>query len=152
MLVHGYGVESVGCGETADVCGRAYRCECQRCSDTPDYATRMTRKRQAVYSPPTYRADTIFFSVAYEDGKCEGVAGTRYGDDEPCTVSAWDDSQVGGCYRHTTDPGTGAIACGASVTVCGGVELRCDCMDGGVRWLTVTGATEKATAWCPAPH
>jgi hypothetical protein len=129
----------IACNETAEVCGHAYHCECQTCSDAPDYATRMTRKRRAVYTPP-HEDGIVLFTVSYEDGKCEGVADPHYGHEKLCMVSAWDNSHVGGCYRPTGDPATGTFDCDESRTVCGGVQLRCDCFDGGFKQLRILGA------------
>lgn len=124
-----------GCDETVDACGHAYRCECEKCDGSVDYASRMTRGRREEVDPPDERG-IFLFTVRYDGGKCEGVGDPHYGSAQHCMVSAWDDSHVGGCYRHTTEPGTGEFSCGQFVKVCG-IRVRCDCPDAGVQVLTV---------------
>lgn len=118
------------CGQTVEVCGRPYHCDCEACSDVPDYPSRMTRDRYAVIQAPT-ASGNVMFTVSYEGGKCEGIASSHYGSSNLCMVSAWDDSHVGGCDRHVNDPGTGTFACSSSASVCGGVRAYCDCSNGG---------------------
>ena len=145
----GFGRVRASCGETVEVCGRASKCECEICSEVPDYATRMSRNRRATRTRPDENGSVVF-SVSYDDGQCEGVANPHYGEDKLCHVSAWDDSQVGGCHRNTNEPGSRTFFCGESVTVCGGVEVRCECLDGGVQQLSVSGAHRAVQAGCDA--
>jgi hypothetical protein len=118
------------CGETVEVCSQAYRCDCETCSDVPDYASRMSQDRSFNLTGSSGWGG-VDFKVTYDGGRCQGVGDPRYGGAKICMVSAWDDSDLGGCHRHMTDPGTGIFLCGDSKSVCGGVRVECDCSDGG---------------------
>jgi hypothetical protein len=142
------GAARASCGETVTVCGHPYRCECEVCSPEPDYPSRMTRQRKAVYKPPDDEKGIILFTVSYQDGKCEGVGDPHYGEKKTCMVSAWDNSHVGGCLRHTNEPSTGEFSCGQSRTVCGGVEVFCECLDAGIQQLRVGGARVEQSEPC----
>lgn len=131
-------MQPIACGEAATACGRTYRCDCETCSEFPDYASRMQRERAVVVQGPNDEG-TIGFTISYEDGRCRGVASPNSGADGSCHVIAQDESDVGGCHRSSDDPNAGRLSCGEAVTVCDGLAVRCACPADGGR-PTVTAA------------
>jgi hypothetical protein len=135
FISSGDATQEMKCGEEAELCGRPYRCECQKCSGTPDYATRMQRGRVVGFKQD---GRILLLNVKYEGGKCTAAGDTDYGGRGVFSLGAWDASKVGGCLRRTKEGHE--FDCGESVNVCG-VEVRGECADGGVRYFTVDGKT-----------
>ena len=127
------------CGEVGKFCGRPYRCECQQCSDWPDYATRMQRGRRE-------QRHGSEITIDYEGGECTAIAnpGTSGGiatSGRPflaCDIGFFDESTVGGCRRCSSSDGV-VVQCGESLNACDGVVLSCECPDGGDRYVSACG-------------
>lgn len=137
----GDGSSELRCGEEETICGRAFRCECQRCSETSDYATRMRQGRRVTSDRGSGGLLTV--QVEYDHGTCTayGFGGTSGGIDQmnrpfgACSVSFSDYSTVGGCDRKAS--GGEHVKCGTTHEVCDGARVRCECPDGGDRFVTL---------------
>lgn len=127
--------EKLACGEEKTICGRAFRCECQKCSNAPSYADRMKRGRRLIVEKKTRTG--LIARVEYEGGTCDFIGGGGGGggidqQNRPfwiCYVEWGDESTVGGCMRGAG--GDQRLKCGEMFNACDGVILRCDCPDGG---------------------
>lgn len=116
-LVRGHGSEALACGETKEVCGRAFPCLCEPCDAGGDYDGRWRHGRQVDWCGS---ASTTHLRVRYEGGECRALVLLEPG----CLLAGYEHSTVGGCARdRDLDE---HLACGQAADVCG-ARAFCAC-------------------------